>query len=287
MTRAGWTTPFSAPLSFPGLETPYFHAVADPHPVVQIEEAWRHGFTGVFDSQLTRRPVDIQKAMGQALARRGMEIGSVTVGPLHLQAPVWTDPAPGTRALLAEAMEAALAACGRTGARHLTVLTARDRDRPFGVQFDAFAEALAVWARRAEAEGVCLCIEAASAQRAPAALIRRTVDARNLVRQVNSPALRMVFDVAHCALTEGDVIANMLWALPDIAVIQLSDLPERLEPGSGELNLERLIGRALDAGYAGRFELEHLFSTPGTAGLALALDRLGRIDAAVSRREER
>lgn len=283
MTRPRWTTAFSVPLSFPGLEAPYFHAVADVDPVAQIEEAWRAGFTGVFDSQLTRRPAEVQTRVGQALAQRGMDIGSATVGPQHLQLPLWTGPDAPMRDLLAATMEETLAACARSGARRLTVLTAADRDRPFGVQFDAFADTLAAWGPRAETAGVVLCVEAASAQRAPTALIRRTVDARNLVRRANSPAVRMVFDVAHCALTEGDVIANLLWALPDVAVIQLSDLPGRFEPGSGELNLERLILRALEAGYDGRFELEHLFSQPGRNGLALALERLGGIDEAVSR----
>ncbi len=66
----------------------------------------------------------------------------------------------------------------------------------------------------------------------------------HLVEAVDSPGLRMNFDIYHAQIDEGNLIARALTVLPWVGEIQIADVPGRQEPGTGEINY-RAIARAL------------------------------------------
>lgn len=77
-----------------------------------------------------------------------------------------------------------------------------------------------------------------------------------LVRAVDSPALRLNLDLYHAQVDEGDLIQRSLSLLPWVGEFQVADVPHRREPGTGEINY-RGVARALEAaGYTGVIGLE-------------------------------
>ena len=84
----------------------------------------------------------------------------------------------------------------------------------------------------------------------------RAADTLALVEAVNSPALRLMLDLYHAQIGEGNLIELVRRAGRYIGEIQVADVPGRCEPGTGEINYPA-IARALRAiGYRGTIGLE-------------------------------
>jgi hydroxypyruvate isomerase len=77
-----------------------------------------------------------------------------------------------------------------------------------------------------------------------------------LIREVDSPHLRVNFDVYHAARAGEDVMA-LLADVTDIAAeIQLADSPTRHWPGEHRLDFSAIAARLSAAGYRGSVALE-------------------------------
>jgi len=70
-----------------------------------------------------------------------------------------------------------------------------------------------------------------------------------LVRKVNNPNIRLLFDIYHQQITEGNIIERLTGNLDAIGHVHVADVPGRHEPGTGELNYANILQRLADAGY--------------------------------------
>jgi hydroxypyruvate isomerase len=62
--------------------------------------------------------------------------------------------------------------------------------------------------------------------------------------------VRILFDVYHVQISEGDILTRLKRLLPHLGHVQIAGVPERHEPDGGELKIEAIL-RALDEmGYA-------------------------------------
>ena len=90
----------------------------------------------------------------------------------------------------------------------------------------------------------------------PGVPFARAEDTLALVSAVDSPNLRLMLDLYHAQIGEGNLIELCQQALPWLGEIQVADVPGRCEPGTGELNYPA-IAHALHAmGYTGTVGLE-------------------------------
>ncbi|MBE7549813.1 MAG: TIM barrel protein [Anaerolineales bacterium] len=81
-------------------------------------------------------------------------------------------------------------------------------------------------------------------------------DAVRLVKEVNSPYVKVLFDIYHSAVEEGNVVQLLRDYHPYIGHIHVADVPGRHEPGTGELNY-RFVAEALrEIGYEGVVGME-------------------------------
>lgn len=77
-----------------------------------------------------------------------------------------------------------------------------------------------------------------------------------LIRKVNSPNIRLLFDIYHQQVTEGNIIESLVNNLDVIGHVHVADVPGRHQPGTGELNYANIFRRLSDAGYQGYVGLE-------------------------------
>ena len=111
--------------------------------------------------------------------------------------------------------------------------------------------------RMAENELV-LHIEAINDRDVPGSFLRSSDDALEILRRVGADNLRLVFDVYHMQIMEGD-LANKLSRLSSfIGHIQIADNPGRHEPGTGEINYTFLFDLLDQQGYDGWVGCEYL-----------------------------
>jgi hydroxypyruvate isomerase len=77
-----------------------------------------------------------------------------------------------------------------------------------------------------------------------------------IVREVDSPAVGLTFDIYHHQVTEGNLISNLTRHIDLVGHLHAADVPGRHEPGTGEINFLNVLGAAKRAGYDGYVGLE-------------------------------
>ncbi len=112
--------------------------------------------------------------------------------------------------------------------------------------------------------------------------LQRSDQAFAICRAVNSPACKILFDIYHQQITEGNLIPNIDHCWSEIGYFQIGDNPGRKEPGTGEINYQRVLGhiheRSVKEGKRFIFGMEHGNSLPGEAGEQAVIDAYRAVD---------
>lgn len=104
--------------------------------------------------------------------------------------------------------------------------------------------------------------------------LRTAADVVAVLDRVDVPNLGFLCDLFHLANNGDDVTAAVTAFADRIAHVQIADHPGRHEPGTGTLDLERLLGQIEQSGYRGHVALEYLPATSTLDSLAwLPADR--------------
>lgn len=82
-------------------------------------------------------------------------------------------------------------------------------------------------------------------------------EAAALVRAIDSPHLRLLYDVYHMQIMEGNLIATIEKNLDIIGHFHSAGVPGRHELFQGELNYPEILRRIQAGGYTGSFGLEY------------------------------
>jgi len=103
----------------------------------------------------------------------------------------------------------------------------------------------------------------------PGTPFAKAADCLALVEAVDSPALKLMLDLYHAQIGEGNLIELVRRCGPAIGEIQVADVPGRCEPGTGEINYPAIARALAEMGYDGTIGLEAFASSDST----LALER--------------
>ena len=101
----------------------------------------------------------------------------------------------------------------------------------------------------------------------PGVPFARAQDCLSLVQAVDHPHLRLMLDLYHAQIGEGNLIELCRRALPHIGEIQVADVPGRCEPGTGEINYPAVATALAGMGYRGTIGLEGWASGDATTAV--------------------
>ena len=121
----------------------------------------------------------------------------------------------------------------------------------------AFVANLSYAAGRAAQMQITILIEPLNRHDAPGYFLQTTDQARALVRQVDAPNLKLMFDCYHIGRTEGDVITRFNDLLPIIGHVQFASVPDRGPPDRGELDYAAIFAAIADTGWAAPLGAEY------------------------------
>ena len=76
-------------------------------------------------------------------------------------------------------------------------------------------------------------------------------EAVSLVKEVNSPNLKITLDLYHAQVEEGNVIELIRKYVDYVGCVHVADSPGRHEPGTGEMNYSVIAQALNDVGYTG------------------------------------
>lgn len=145
-------------------------------------------------------------------------------------------------------------------------------------QDDLAVENLALAAKAAERVGGTILLEPVSG--APAYPLLTAADALAVIDRVaaesGSRSLRLLADLYHLTVNGDDVAGVIATHADRIGHVQIADAPGRGAPGTGRLDLDGLLLRLQDAGYAGWVGLEYKPEGPSADSFAwLPFERRG------------
>jgi len=86
--------------------------------------------------------------------------------------------------------------------------------------------------------------------------LQRSDESVEVIDRVGSPNVKLVFDVYHQQITEGNVIRNATGYLDRINHYHIADNPGRKQPGTGELNYVNILRAIKNTGFSGFVGLE-------------------------------
>ncbi len=107
--------------------------------------------------------------------------------------------------------------------------------------------------------------------------LTRTDQTMEILEAVDHPRVKMLFDIYHQQITEGNVIRNFTRNIDRIGHFHVADNPGRHEPGTGELNYVNIFKAIVDTGYDGYVALEFGPSKDPDSALEAVADVLSQV----------
>ena len=155
-------------------------------------------------------------------------------------------------------IKAALPVAKKLGVKMMCVVAGEEAQGLSREEQDAAVIAnLKAGAALVEPEGVTLILEPLNVLvDHPKQLVVTSAHAAKILKAVDSPNVKMLFDCYHQQISEGNLSGNIRKYKDLIGYYQVADHPGRNEPGTGEVNWAHVFRLIHDVGYKGAIGLE-------------------------------
>jgi hydroxypyruvate isomerase len=245
-----------------------FQQHAGPDLVAQLEFMAAEGFTAFEDNGLSGRPVEVQEKTGATLARLNMRMGVFVAHTIDWNEPTLTVPDQDKRQAFLAQIRASVDVAKRVGAKWMTVVPGHvDRRLHLDFQTANVVETLKRAAGILEPHGLTMVLEPLNTLRNhPGMFLTTSPQAYLVCKAVASPSCKILYDVYHQQITEGNLIPNIDAAWSEIGYFQTGDNPGRNEPGTGEINYRAVFKHIHGKGYTGIVGMEHGNAGKGREG---------------------
>ncbi len=97
----------------------------------------------------------------------------------------------------------------------------------------------------------------------------------DICREVGSPAVKLLYDIYHQQIMEGNLIQTITENIDLIGHFHAADVPGRHEFGTGEINYRNVLARIAETGYDGYVGLEYSPTGDSAASLAQIKEIVG------------
>jgi hydroxypyruvate isomerase len=243
-----------------------FEGNAGKDPLDQIRFMADRGFRALFDNGLINRSVGDQESIAREASRLRMSIGPfVAYADFSVRSFVTRDPA--VRDLLRERIQKVVETSQRTNVATTLIVPGRyDERMDWDYQTANVIENLKWCAGLCEPAGLVMVIEPLNPKDHPGLFLTKMAQADQIVRAVGSASCRIVMDIYHQQITEGNILPNIDACWNEIAAFHVGDTPGRNEPGTGELNYKSIFKHIHAKMYQGVLCMEHGSSLPGKGG---------------------
>lgn len=263
------TTPFKLKYA-PGFGMFREHAGEDP--VNNIKFCHDMGFTAMFDNGLMSRPPADQEKIANEMHRLGMELGPfVLYADFSVTSFVLNNTE--TRTMLVNKMKEGVEVAKRTGVKWALVVPGRyDEKLHRDYQTANVIDNLRYCCDIVDPAGLTIVLEPLNTiHDHPGLFLNGVPQTYSICRAVNRPVCKMVDDVYHQQITEGNLIPNIDMAWGEIAAFHLGDNPGRNEPTTGEINFKNVFKYIHSRDYQGVLCMEHGMHLNGKDGEAAVI----------------
>jgi hydroxypyruvate isomerase len=249
--------------------------------VGQLEFMAAEGFTALEDNGMKGRSVSDQERVARTTTRLEMRMGVFVAHTIAWNEANLTTGNPEAREAFLKEVRESVDVAKRVNAKWMTVVPGHvDRRLEMSYQTANVTEALKRAAEILEPHGLVIVIEPLNTLRDhPGQFLNRIPQAYQICRAVDSPSLKILFDIYHQQITEGNLIPNLDLAWDEVGYIQVGDNPGRREPGTGEINYRNVFRHIHSRGFDGIVGMEHGNSRQGREGERAVIDAYIAADA--------
>lgn len=256
-----------------------FAEVAGKDPIDQIRWAYDNGFRAWENTRLLRRPLAEQEKISNTLQKLGMEFGQF-VGTDSFTEVTFAGRDEALREKALADVRASVEVAKRMNTKYIhNVLGRHDPKLPWDFQMANAIELLKRIADIYEPHGLVMVMETMNHRiNHPEMFLHRIPQAYAMAKAVGSPSVKILCDIYHVQIEEGNLIPTIDYAWDEIAYFQVGDTPGRKEPGTGEINYKNVFQHIYDKGYRGFLGMEHGRMHPGKEGALAVYEAYRAVD---------
>jgi len=249
----------------------------------QLQFMSDQGFTAFEDNGMKRREVSTQEKIASKMTNLGLQMGVFVAHTIS-----WKEPglASGNKDQLTQFLSEikdSVEVAKRVNARWMTVVPGHiDPRQDMGYQEAHVVEALRRASDILAPHNLTMVLEPLNFRDHPGLFLNKAGQAYDICRSVNSPACKILFDIYHQQIHEGNLIPNIDLAWEEIGYFQCGDNPGRKEPTTGEINYLNVFKHIYEKGFKGIVGMEHGNSRAGAEGEQAVIDAYRTVDAFTS-----
>ncbi len=257
-----------------------FKEHAGPDPVDQLNFMADEGFRAFEDNGMKGRPIAVQEAMAKTMADRGIQMGVFVAHTIFWKEPNLASGREDWREQFMTEIQESIEVAKRVNATWMTVVPGHvDLRSDMGYQTANVVESLRRASDLLAPHGLVMVLEPLNPRDHPGLFLSKMAQAYAICRAVDSPACKILDDLYHQQITEGNLIPNIDACWEEIGYFQMGDNPGRKEPTTGEINYLNVFKHIHSKGFEGVMGMEHGNSRPGKEGERAVIDAYRAVDA--------
>ncbi len=250
-----------------------FRRLAGNDPIDQLKFAADQGFAAWEDNGMKGKPVELQDKIAKTMDELGMTMG-VFVAHADFRSKGFVTNDKDARDRVVQDVKDSIDVAKRVNAKWVTVVPdAYVDNKEWGYQTANCIELLRRCAEVCEPHGLVMVLEPLNWwTNHPGLFLHKIPQAYEICRAVDSPSCKILFDIYHQQIQEGNLIPNIDMAWSEVGYFQCGDNPGRKEPGTGEINYRNVFKHLHAKGFDGIMGMEHGNSKPGKEGDQAVID---------------
>ncbi len=238
------------------------------------------GFTAMEDNGMKGREVHIQEKIAGKMANLGMEMGVFVAHTIYWKEPSLTSGEQDMLDQFLKEIKESVEVAKRVNARWMTVVPGFvDLRKDMGYQTANVVNALRRACEILEPHKLTMVLEPLNFRDHPGLFLNKIAQGFSICKAVNSPSCKILDDLYHQQIHEGNLIPNIDLAWDEIGYFQMGDNPGRKEPTTGEINYQNVFKHIHDKGYTGILGMEHGNSMPGKEGELAVIEAYAKVDS--------
>jgi hydroxypyruvate isomerase len=244
-----------------------FQNYAGKDPVDQLKFAADEGFRAWEDNGMRGRSKEDQERIAKTMADTGIQMGIFVANDIDWSSPTLTNGEKAHVDHFLQNIKDSIEVAKRMNATWMTVVPGVvTPSLHWGYQTANVIDALRRGAELLEPHKLTMVIEVLNFRDHPNLFLTDVGQGFMICRAVNSPACKVLFDMYHAQIQEGNIIPNIDQGWSEIGYFQIGDNPGRNEPTTGEVNYKNVFKHIHGKGFEGILGMEHGVSKPGKEG---------------------
>ena len=244
-----------------------FKALAGNDPIDQLNFMADQGFRSFEDNDMRTRSVKLQEKMSLTMQQRNLKMGVFVAHDIAWKRPNLASGDLNEQNAFLMQIKASIEVAKRVNAKWMTVVPGlKDFRKNIEYQTVNVINTLKKACDILEPHGLIMVIEPLNFKSHPGLFLTESPQANSICKAVGSSSCKILFDIYHQQIQEGNLIPNIESCWDEIAYFQIGDNPGRNEPYSGEINYKNIFKYIYNKGFKGILGMEHGNSLEGKEG---------------------